>query len=226
MRLLVVEDEKKLSAFILKGLAQEGFAADAAATAEEALDRALGGVYDAIILDVNLPGRDGFAVLRELRGQGDATPVLMLTARGSVDDKVRGLEAGANDYLTKPFAFRELAARVRVLLRAPQNQTELLSAGDLTLDLRTRRVTRGGAAVALTNKEYALLEALLRAAGRPVSRTALWERAWDGSFEVDSNVLDVHIGRLRRKLGDGGRGGLIQTVHGVGYRLEPPVEKP
>lgn len=226
MRLLVVEDEKKLSAFILKGLAQEGFAADAAATAEEALDRALGGVYDAIILDVNLPGRDGFAVLRELRGQGDATPVLMLTARGSVDDKVRGLEAGANDYLTKPFAFRELAARVRVLLRAPQNQTELLSAGDLTLDLRARRVTRGGAAVALTNKEYALLEALLRAAGRPVSRTALWERAWDGSFEVDSNVLDVHIGRLRRKLGDGGRGGLIQTVHGVGYRLEPPVEKP
>ena len=219
MRALVIEDEKKLSDFIKKGLTQEGLSVDTAYTAAEAAKQALNGVYDVILLDVNLPDRDGFSVLKALREEGDTTPILMLTARGSVDDKVRGLEAGANDYLTKPFAFRELIARIRVLLRAPQAQTDVLTAGDLVFDVRARKVTRGPKPVALTNKELALLEVLMRSAGRPVSRVVLWEHAWEGSFEVDSNVLDVHVSRLRRKLAAGGKEELIQTVHGIGYRI-------
>lgn len=220
MRALVIEDEKKLSDFIKKGLTQEGLSVDTAYTAREAAKQSLNGVYDIILLDVNLPDRDGFSVLKALRGEGDTTPVIMLTARGSVDDKVRGLEAGANDYLTKPFAFRELIARVRVLLRAPQAPTDVLTAGDLVLDVRARKVTRGTKPVALTNKELALLEVLMRSAGRPVSRVVLWEHAWEGSFEVDSNVLDVHVSRLRRKIAAGGKEELIRTVHGIGYKIE------
>lgn len=220
MRALVIEDEKKLSDFIKKGLTQEGLSVDTACTAEEAAKQSLNGVYDVILLDVNLPDRDGFSVLKALREEGDTTPVLMLTARGSVDDKVRGLEAGANDYLTKPFAFRELIARIRVLLRAPQAQTDVLAAGNLVFDVRARKVSRGGKPVTLTNKELALLEVLMRSAGRPVSRVVLWEHAWEGSFEVDSNVLDVHVSRLRRKLAAGGKGELIQTVHGIGYKID------
>ena len=220
MRALVIEDEKKLSDFIKKGLTQEGLSVDTAYTAGEAAKQSLNGVYDIILLDVNLPDRDGFSVLKALREEGDTTPVIMLTARGSVDDKVRGLEAGANDYLTKPFAFRELIARVRVLLRAPQAPTDVLTAGNLVFDVRARKVTRGTKPVALTNKELALLEVLMRSAGRPVSRVVLWEHAWEGSFEVDSNVLDVHVSRLRRKIAAGGKEELIQTVHGIGYKIE------
>ncbi|OIO00486.1 MAG: hypothetical protein AUJ51_09990 [Elusimicrobia bacterium CG1_02_56_21] len=220
MRALVIEDEKKLSDFIKKGLTQEGLSVDTAYTAREAAKQSLNGVYDIILLDVNLPDRDGFSVLKALREEGDTTPVIMLTARGSVDDKVRGLEAGANDYLTKPFAFRELIARVRVLLRAPQAPTDVLTAGNLVFDVRARKVTRGTKPVALTNKELALLEVLMRSAGRPVSRVVLWEHAWEGSFEVDSNVLDVHVSRLRRKIAAGGKEELIQTVHGIGYKIE------
>ena len=220
MRALVIEDEKKLSDFIKKGLTQEGLSVDTAYTAGEAAKQSLNGVYDIILLDVNLPDRDGFSVLKALREEGDTTPVIMLTARGSVDDKVRGLEAGANDYLTKPFAFRELIARVRVLLRAPQAPTDVLTAGNLVFDVRARKVTRGTKPVALTNKELALLEVLMRSAGRPVSRVVLWEHAWEGSFEVDSNVLDVHVSRLRRKIAAGGKEELIQTVHGIGYKIK------
>lgn len=220
MRALVIEDEKKLSDFIKKGLTQEGLSVDTAYTAAEAAKQSLNGVYDIILLDVNLPDRDGFSVLKALRDEGDTTPVIMLTARGSVDDKVRGLEAGANDYLTKPFAFRELIARVRVLLRTPQVPTDVLTAGDLVFDVRARKVTRGAKPVALTNKELSLLEVLMRSAGRPVSRVVLWEHAWEGSFEVDSNVLDVHVSRLRRKIAAGGKEELIQTVHGIGYKIE------
>lgn len=220
MRALVIEDEKKLSDFIKKGLTQEGLSVDTAYTAGEAAKQSLNGVYDIILLDVNLPDRDGFSVLKALRDEGDTTPVIMLTARGSVDDKVRGLEAGANDYLTKPFAFRELIARVRVLLRTPQVPTDVLTAGDLVFDVRARKVTRGAKPVALTNKELSLLEVLMRSAGRPVSRVVLWEHAWEGSFEVDSNVLDVHVSRLRRKIAAGGKEELIQTVHGIGYKIE------
>ena len=221
MRVLVIEDEKKLSDFIVKGLRQEGFSVDLAATAAEAEDRRLNGVYDLLIMDVNLPDGDGFALLAAMRREGDATPVLMLTARGSVDDKVRGLETGANDYLTKPFAFRELVARARVLLRPAGKPADELAAGALRLDVRARRVTVGETRVELTNKEFALLEVLLRNAGRPVSRAALWEHAWEGSFEVDSNVLDVHMGRLRRKLAAAGPGGeVVRTVYGIGYAIE------
>jgi len=220
MRALVIEDEKKLSDFIKKGLTQEGLSVDTAYTAGEAAKQSLNGVYDIILLDVNLPDRDGFSVLKALREEGDTTPVIMLTARGSVDDKVRGLEAGANDYLTKPFAFRELIARIRVLLRAPQAPTDVLTAGSLVFDVRARKVTRGAKLVALTNKELSLLEVLMRSAGRPVSRVVLWEHAWEGSFEVDSNVLDVHVSRLRRKIAAGGEEELIQTVHGIGYKID------
>ncbi len=220
MRVLIIEDEKKLSAFIAKGLAQEGFSVDTAASAAEAEKQTLNGVYDLIVMDVNLPDGDGFTLLEELRRQGDQTPVIMLTARGSVDDKVRGLETGANDYLTKPFSFRELVARARVLMRTVEKNTDVLAAGDLTLDVRARKAVRAGKTIELTNKEFALLEILLRNAGRPVSRAVLWEHAWEGSFEVDSNVLDVHVGRLRRKIDAGAGDKLLQTVYGVGYKIE------
>ena len=220
MRVLIIEDEKKLSAFIAKGLTQEGFSVDTAASAAEAEKQTLNGVYDLIVMDVNLPDGDGFTLLEGLRRQGDSTPVIMLTARCSVDDKVRGLETGANDYLTKPFSFRELVARARVLMRTGEKNTDVLAAGDLTLDVRSRKAVRAGKAIELTNKEFALLEILLRNAGRPVSRAVLWEHAWEGSFEVDSNVLDVHVGRLRRKLDAGAGDKLLQTVYGVGYKIE------
>ena len=222
MRVLVIEDEKKLAAFIAKGLTQEGFSVDTAASAAEAEKQTLNGVYDLIVMDVNLPDGDGFTLLESLRREGDATPVIMLTARGSVDDKVRGLESGANDYLTKPFAFRELVARARVLLRPAEKSTDVLSAGDLELDVRSRKASRAGKNIVLTNKEFALLEIMLRSAGRPVSRAVLWEHAWEGSFEVDSNVLDVHVGRLRRKIDGGAADKLIQTVYGVGYKIDAP----
>jgi two-component system copper resistance phosphate regulon response regulator CusR len=222
MRVLIIEDEKKLSAFIAKGLAQEGFSVDTAASAAEAEKQTLNGVYDLIVMDVNLPDGDGFTLLEELRRQGDATPVIMLTARGSVDDKVRGLETGANDYLTKPFSFRELVARARVLMRTAEKNTDVLAAGDLTLDVRARKAVRAGKTIELTNKEFALLEILLRNAGRPVSRAVLWEHAWEGSFEVDSNVLDVHVGRLRRKIDAGAGDKLVRTVYGVGYKIDVP----
>ncbi len=222
MRVLVIEDEEKLSAFITKGLSQEGFSVDSAASAAEADRQLLNGVYDLVIMDVNLPDGDGFALLESMRREGDRTPVIMLTARGSVDDKVRGLESGANDYLTKPFAFRELVARARVLLRPAEKPEDVLTAGDLSLDVRSRRVTRAGRKIELTNKEFALLEMLLRNSGRPVSRAVLWEHAWEGSFEVDSNVLDVHMGRLRRKVDAGADEKLVRTVYGVGYQIDAP----
>jgi DNA-binding response OmpR family regulator len=178
MRILVVEDEKKLGAFLKKGLTQEGFSVDVAATGAEALDRGSEGCFDLIILDLNLPDTDGLSVLKSLRREGDATPVLILTARDAVRDKVRGLETGSNDYLTKPFAFEELVARVRVLLRPPAKTGDRLTTGDLILDIAARHATRGGKTISLTNKEFALLEILMRNAGRPVSRTRLWDSAW------------------------------------------------
>lgn len=223
MRILIVEDETKLAAFLKKGLVQEGFAADVTRSAAEAVDRTEAGSYAVVILDINLPDRDGFSVLKQLRDTGDTTPVLMLTARDSIHDKVRGLESGANDYLTKPFAFRELLARVRVLLRSRSDPKDVLTVGDLSLDLAARRVVRAGRLLRLTNKELALLELLMRHVGRPVSRVLLWEHAWEGSFEVNSNVLDVHMGRLRRKIDAAGKIPLIETVYGIGYKMERPA---
>ncbi|SRR5258708_3701370 len=225
MRILVVEDEHKLAAFLKKGLLQEGFSVDVSTTGEEALQRVSDGACDLIVLDVNLPDRSGFSVLKTLRQQGDTTPVLMLTARDSVEDKVQGLESGANDYLTKPFAFRELVARVRVLLRPPTQASDTMTIWDLTLDVHARKATRQGKRITLTNKELALLELLMRNPGRPVSRVRLWEHAWEGSFEVDSNVLDVHMGRLRKKIDAGHKVPLIETVYGVGYQIMTPKNK-
>ena len=178
------------------------------------------GDKDLIVLDINLPDGDGLSLLKELRRDGDATPVLMLTARGSVDDRVSGLESGANDYLPKPFSFRELVARIRVLLRPPNVGSDQLTISDLTLDVHARQATRAGKPIALTNKELSLLEVLMRSPGRPVSRMRLWDAAWDGSFEANSNVLDVHMSRLRRKVDEGYKVGLIQTVYGAGYKIE------
>lgn len=225
MRILVVEDEAKVAAFLRKGLQQEGFAVDVAAGAREALAKAADRVYDLLLLDIGLPDADGLSVLATLRREGDATPVLLLTARDSVDEKVHGLEAGANDYLTKPFAFRELLARVRVLLRPAGAGGDVLAAGDLTLDLKARRAERRGRVIPLTNKEFALLELLLRDAGRPVSRARLWDHAWGGSFTPESNVVDVHVARLRRKIDRGRTPPLLQTVHGIGYMIGPPTAR-
>lgn len=221
MRILVIEDERKLAAFIKKGLMQEGFSVETAATGEEGLHAAAGGC-DLIILDLNLPDRDGLSVLKTLRQEGDVTPVLILTARDTVPDKVKGLEAGSNDYLTKPFAFEELVARVRVLLRPSQTPANVLNIGGLALDLLARHASREGRDIPLTNKEFALLEILMRNPGRTVSRTRLWEHAWDVSVELDSNALDVHMGNLRKKIDKGQPVQLIETVYGSGYRIIPP----
>jgi DNA-binding response OmpR family regulator len=225
MRILVVEDERKLAAFLKKGLTQEGFAVDVAHDGAEALRRVADGASDLVILDINLPDQDGFAVLRTLRADGAALPVLMLTARDSVNDKVKGLEAGANDYLTKPFAFRELVARVRVLLRPSGHANDVLTVWDLSLDIHSRRAARRDKTIALTNKEFTLLEVLMRNAGRPVSRARLWDHAWEGDFELDSNVLEVHMGRLRKKVDAEFKEKLIETVYGVGYQIISPKER-
>src|SRR5436190_4558264 len=219
MRILIVEDERKLAAFLKKGLNQEGFSVDVEHDAAGALRRLEEGAVDLVVLDVNLPDQDGFAVLRTMRRDGVSVPVLMLTARDSIDDKVKGLESGAHDYLTKPFSFRELAARVRVLLRPAGQSGDTLTAWDLTLDVHARRATRQGTTVPLTNKEFALLEVLMRSPNRPVSRVRLWDHAWEGSYEVDSNVLDVHMARLRKKIDGAYKVKLIQTVHGIGYQM-------
>jgi DNA-binding response OmpR family regulator len=225
MRILVVEDERKVASFIRQGLAEEGYAVDVATDGAAALDLALGGTsYDLIVLDVVLPKRDGFAVLRALREYRMAAPVLLLTARDSVPDKVAGLDLGADDYLTKPFAFDEFLARVRALLRrraAPR--TPVLQLLDLRLDPATRQVTRGDRAISLTAREYALLEYFLRNAGRVLTRPLLAEHVWGIDFDPESNVIDVYVGYLRRKIDLPGEVRLLHTTRGAGYvlRVEP-----
>ncbi len=220
MRILVVEDERKVASFIRRGLMEESHAVDVARDGEEALTLAEATAYDCIILDVMLPKRDGLSVLRALRAQGVRTPVLLLTARDSLEDKVGGLDSGADDYLTKPFAFEELLARVRALLRrgTPEGGARLRVA-DLVLDPATRRVERGGQRVDLTAKEYALLEYLMRNRGRAVSRTMIAEHVWDLSFDSGTNIIDVYVTYLRKKLDAGHSPKLIHTVRGVGYLL-------
>jgi heavy metal response regulator len=221
VRILLVEDDRKVASFIQKGLAEEGYAVDLATDGEMGLAMGLDRLHDVILLDVMLPGKPGFQVLRELRQARVDTPVLLLTARDTVEDKVRGLDAGADDYLTKPFAFAELLARVRALLRrraaerAPQLQVE-----DLVLDPATRTVKRGGEAISLTNREFSLLEYLMRNAGRVLTRTAIAEHVWDYSFDSETNVIDVYVNYLRKKIDTGRDRKLIQTVRGVGYVLK------
>jgi DNA-binding response OmpR family regulator len=225
MRILVVEDERKVAGFIRQGLAEEGYAVDVAADGVAALDLALGGTpYDLIVLDVMLPKRDGLAVLRALREHRMAAPVLLLTARDSVPDKVAGLDLGADDYLTKPFAFDEFLARVRVLLRRRTAQrTPVLQLADLRLDPATRQVTRGDRTISLTVREYALLEYFLRSAGRVLTRPMLAEHVWGIDFDPESNVIDVYVGYLRRKIDLPGEVRLLHTTRGAGYvlRVEP-----
>jgi two-component system, OmpR family, response regulator len=216
MRVLVVEDEPRMASVIRRSLEREGLAADVAGKGEEALWMAAAVEYDAIVLDVMLPGLSGFDACRLLRERGVWSPVLMLTARDGVDDRVRGLDSGADDYLVKPFALAELHARLRSLARRGQpERPPVLEVGDLRLDPARREVRRGEAAVDLSAKEFALLETLMRRPGEVLSRLELIEHAWDFAYETRSNVVDVYVRRLRRKLGDCA----IETVRGVGYRL-------
>jgi two-component system copper resistance phosphate regulon response regulator CusR len=225
MRILIVEDERKTAAYLKQGLAENGFVVEVCASGEDGLHSALTTEHDLIILDVMLPGRDGWFILSALRKAGKQTPVLFLTARDNVCDKVKGLELGADDYLVKPFDFAELLARVRTILRrGPGRQVEVLQIADLQLELSRRRATRGGARLDLTAKEFALLELLARRQGEPLSRTLIAEQVWDVNFDSDFNVLEVAIRRLRSKVDDPFERKLIHTVRGVGYVLEERPE--
>jgi two-component system, OmpR family, response regulator len=220
MRVLVVEDESKLRELLRRGLDEEGYAADVADRGEEALWMAHAVSYDAIVLDVMLPGADGFEVCRQLRGNGVWAPVLMLTARDEIDDRVSGLDAGADDYLTKPFAFEELLARLRALARrAPAERPPVIEVGDLRLDPAAHRAWRGERELDLTAKEFALLELFMRRPGVTLSRTQLLDGAWDIAFERRSNVVDVYVRYLRDKVDRPFGRNSIQTLRGVGYRL-------
>ena len=220
MRVLVVEDEPAILGFVRQGLAEAGYAVDAAGDGCEGLDYALAADYDALILDIMLPGLSGLDLLRELRRRGHKTPALLLTARGLVDDRVAGLDAGADDYLVNSFAFAELLARLRALLRRPPLQVgTVLRAGPLAMDTAARRVTCDGRPVDLSPREFAVLEVLLRHPGQVLTRTQIGEHVWNFDFLNESNVVDVYVGYLRRKLEGDGRA-LIHTVRGVGYRLD------
>jgi DNA-binding response OmpR family regulator len=221
MRILVVEDERKVAAFIRQGLAEEGHAVEVAADGAAALDAvAAGPPFDLLVLDVMLPRRDGFDVLRTLRAQRVQAPILLLTARDAVADKVTGLDLGADDYLAKPFAFEEFLARVRALLRRGRGPAEpVLRVADLCLDPATRAVTRGRRRITLTAREHALLEYFLRNAGRVLTRPMITQHVWGMDFDPESNIIDVYVGYLRRKIDGPGEPRLLQTVRGVGYTL-------
>ena len=218
--MLIVEDEVKLASLVRRGLRDEGMLADVAVKGEDALWMAGATDYDAIVLDVMLPGLDGFQVVRRLRDEGTMAPVLMLTARDAVEDRVAGLDGGADDYLVKPFAFEELVARLRALARrGPVERAITLQAGDLSLEPATRAVRRGGTDISLSAKEYALLETFMRRPGQVLDRYALLEHAWDGEYENRSNVVDVYVRYLREKVDRPFGVESIETVRGAGYRL-------
>jgi two-component system OmpR family response regulator len=227
VRVLIVEDEVKLAALIRRGLREEGMLADVAVKGEDALWMAGATQYDAIVLDVMLPGLDGFEVCRRLRDDGVWSPVLMLTARDAVEDRVAGLDGGADDYLVKPFVFAELVARLRALgRRGPVERPAVLEAGDLRLDPAARSVQRGDAEIALSAKEYALLETFLRRPGQVLDRFQLLEHAWDGEYENRSNVVDVYVRYLREKVDRPFGVESIETVRGAGYRLRADGGRP
>jgi len=223
MRILIVEDEQKTGDYLKQGLSEAGFVADLARDGIDGLHLALTGDYDLVVLDVMLPRLDGWEVLREIRQKGKHLPVLFLTARDQVEDRVKGLEFGADDYLVKPFAFSELLARVRALLRRGRtSEPELLQVADLELDLLRRRVTRAGRRIDLTAKEFALLELLLRRQGEVLPRSLIASQVWDMNFDSDTNVIEVAVRRLRAKIDDDFETKLIRTVRGMGYVLEIP----
>lgn len=226
MRILVVEDEKKLANFIKHGLEEERYIVEVAHNGEQGLEMAMNNEYDAILLDVMLPGRDGFSILQELRKAGIKVPIMMLTARGATEDRVMGLDLGADDYLPKPFSFEELAARLRsILRRSGPEKTTKLQCGDLILDTVTHFAYRGGKEIELTTKEYALLEYLMRNKNRIVSRSNILQHVWRHSFDPESNIIDVYIKRLREKIEfDPSQPQLIQSIRGVGYRIREVEE--
>ena len=222
MRILIIEDEKKVASFVRRALEAEQHTVDVAHDGHGGLARVRAGAYDLVVLDVMLPGRDGLAVLRALRAEGRDVPVLLLTARAGVADRVTGLDLGADDYLPKPFAIAELLARVRALLRRGSPAPHLLTAADLTLDPATREVTRGKRRIELTPREYALLEFFLRNLGRVLGRAVIAQHVWGVDFDTFTNVIDVYVNYLRRKIDADGEPKLLHTVRGVGYVLREP----
>jgi DNA-binding response OmpR family regulator len=225
VNVLLVEDDPTIAGFVEKGLKEAGFAVDHATDGRDGLDRAIAGRYDAAIVDLMLPGLDGLSLIDRLRARGVRTPVLILSAKRSVDDRVRGLQAGGDDYLTKPFAFAELLARVQALIRRASGAAEptRLTVADLSLDLLTRSVQRGSVALDLRPREFALLEYLMRNAGRVVSKTSILSHVWGYNFDPNTNVVDVLVSRLRDKLDRPFPVKLLQTVRGVGYVLRHPT---
>jgi heavy metal response regulator len=222
MRILVVEDEKRIADFLSRGLESAGYAVDHAPDGQTALDFAHHTEYDLVILDLGLPDIDGLQVLEKIRNRKASPPVLILSARDTVDDRVKGLEIGADDYLVKPFAFVEMLARVRALLRRGQPTPERLQVGDLSLDCIRRRVTRVNEPIELAPKEFSILEYLMRNRGRPLSRTMIVEHVWDMDYDGLTNIVDVYIRHLRSKLDDPFATKMIQTVRGIGYMLDAP----
>jgi DNA-binding response OmpR family regulator len=227
MRLLLVEDDPGVLRFVLKGLREQAYAVDTATTGDDALYQAEINSYDLIILDVMIPGRDGFAVCKEIRKTGNRVPILMLTALDGVEERITGLDVGADDYLAKPFAFRELLARLRALLRrSGELRPANIRVADLVVDTAAQSVTRGGRRISLTTKEYALVEFLARNVGRVVGRAAIAEHVWDETFDPFSNLIEVYVNRLRRKIDEESRVPLLHTRRGAGYLFGPETETP
>ncbi len=223
MKVLLAEDEKKVSHFIRKALREAGYEVETAYEGNQAMDQAGKQTFDVIVLDIMMPGKDGLAVLRRLREEKNATPVMLLTARGEVSQRVEGLELGADDYLAKPFAMRELIARVNALSRRSSGErATILRMADLSMNLLTREVVRAGQKIDLAVREFGLLELLMRYPGRVLSRTSICEQVWNYHFDTGTNVVDVYINRLRRKIDDFHEVKLLQTVRGVGYILQDP----
>jgi two-component system, OmpR family, response regulator len=224
VRILVVEDDDKIASFLAKGLKQSGFSVDIAPDGEEALSLCRSVNYDSVVLDIMLPKLDGLSVLRTLRQEKKLVPVLLLSAKASVDNRVTGLQAGADDYLTKPFAFSELLARLQALIRRATHVAEptTLAVGDLSMNLLTREVSRAGQKIDLQSREFALLELLMRHPGRPITKTMILEHIWDYSFDPQTNVVDVLVHRLRSKLEKGFASKIVHTIRGVGYVIKPP----
>jgi DNA-binding response OmpR family regulator len=222
MRVLLVEDDSRIAHFVAKGLREQTYAVDVVGTGEEALYQAAINTYDLVLLDVMIPAPNGFAVCKELRKSGQRVPILMLTARDAVEDRIEGLDKGADDYLTKPFEFRELLARMRALLRRPTGlQPARLVVADLIVDTVAQLVSRGGKTISMTAKEYALVEFLARNAGRVVGRAEIAEHVWDEEFDPFSNLIEVYVNRVRRKIDGGGAKPLLHTRRGAGYVLSP-----
>jgi two-component system, OmpR family, copper resistance phosphate regulon response regulator CusR len=225
MRLLLVEDDPRIARFVTRGLQEQSYSVDVVANGNDALYQVEINDYDLVILDVMLPGKDGFATCRGIRSLGKRMPILMLTARDAVDDRITGLDSGADDYLTKPFEFGELLARLRALFRRPNElRSPQIAVGDLTIDTASQTAKRGTRTISLTAKEYALLEFLARNAGRVVGRSEIAEHVWDETFDPFSNLIEVYVNRLRRKLGDDDKKPLLQTRRGSGYILGAPSD--